>query len=164
MELILNGRFTNEYQEKSVELNGKPTKYVLAVLQTNDGQRFPITIWGDRKVGYFKDAMASGNETKIVVQLLAKPTTYTNHEGETVTAPNLQLKLYSFIGIPQPRTAAPAPAVGAVDPTTRVAPFNYGKRITNDAGYFSPLPPPKEPYSSSAFPELDATPGLKEIL
>lgn len=123
MELILNGRFTNEYQEKTVELNGNPVKYMLAILDTVDG-RMPITIWGDRKVGFAKDAIQSGNEVKIIVSLLAKPQTYTNSEGQSVTVPNVQLKLFSFVGIPHKTQFPPPPQPRS----ERVAPWQdcYG--------------------------------------
>lgn len=108
MELLINGRFTGECQEKTVELNGSPVKCLVAVIDTNE-DRLPITVWGDKKVGYVKEAIASGQQVKIVAHLQAKPQTYTNHEGQTVTVPNITIKLFSFVGIPQKHYAAPDP-------------------------------------------------------
>lgn len=107
MELIINGIFRNDYEEKMVELNGNPVKWMMAVIDTPT-ESLPIVVWGERKVGYVKTAISSKQPVKIVAQLFAKPQTFTNHEGDTVTVPNLQLKLFSFVGIPQaPRSKDP---------------------------------------------------------
>ncbi len=141
MELILNGRFTNEFQEKTVELNGSPVKCMMCVLETNE-DRLPITAWGDKKVGYVKDAIASGQQVKMVVHLQAKPQTYTNHEGQTVTVPNLQLKLYSFVGIPQKYYAAPDPTGSFVGMTPQ-----------QKAEAMKPMPQIVEPWGTYARPQ-----------
>ena len=108
MELILNGKFDPNYQEKTVEINGTPMKHMLAVLHTADGA-YPITIWGDRKADFAKKAIATGQDVKIIVLLIAKSASYTNQDGETVRVPNLQLKLYSFVGFWKNNASANAP-------------------------------------------------------
>lgn len=130
MELILNGIFTGDCHEKTVELNGAPVKCIVAILDTKE-DRLPITAWGDKKVGYVKEAMSSGQQVKIVAHLQAKPQTYTNHEGETVTVPNMQLKLFSFVGgVPKANNySAPDPTGSFVSATPEqkaeyLAPFN----------------------------------------
>lgn len=99
MKLVLNGTATSQYSEKSIEINGKPMQHILGVLSTNEGP-LPITVWGDTKGNYWKQFAECGEPFSIVAELQAKPQTFTNHEGETVTVPNLQIKLYSFLNTP----------------------------------------------------------------
>lgn len=99
MKLVLNGNATSQYSEKTIEINGKPMQHILGVLKTNEGP-LPITVWGATKGKYWKEFANSGEPLSIVVEMFAKPQTYTNHEGETVTVPNLQLKLYSYLNMP----------------------------------------------------------------
>ena len=98
MDLILNGTFRSEYDEKDVEINGQPVKYMMAVLDTPDGP-LPVVAWGEKKNALVKDAIKNHSAVKIAAVLQAK--TYRNEEGKTV--PYLQLKLYSFVGFPQPK-------------------------------------------------------------
>lgn len=104
MKLVLSGNATSQYSEKSIEINGKPMQHILGVLQTSEGM-LPITVWGGVKGKYWKEFADSGEPFSIVVEMFAKPQTYTNHEGETVTVPNLQLKLYSYLNLPTQKAA-----------------------------------------------------------
>lgn len=130
MELILNGTFTGDCNEKTVEINGAPVKCIVALLDTRE-DRLPIIAWGDKKVGYVKEAMSSGQQVKIVAHLQAKPQTYTNREGETVTVPNMQLKLFAFVGVPKANNySAPDPTGSFVSATPEqkaeyLAPLSY---------------------------------------
>ena len=126
MEMLIDGVFNPECQEKTVELNGSPVKYMLAVLHTSSG-RLPITVWGERKINFVKTAIKTGEQVKLVVQLMAKPQTYTNHDGEKVTVPNVQLKLYSFVGLPGLKTDM------TKIPTESMFqhPFRYPEKIDN---------------------------------
>ena len=172
MKLVLNGRADHNYDTKSIELNGKPVKRDLGILRADNGEVFPITVWGDAKCANWESFADSGEPFAIVAELQAKPTTYTNHEGETVTVPNLQLKLYSYLN--QPANKSVLPQRPPVDPTgsfvsatpeqkaEALKPVKYV--IPKREGFFAPLPPPKQPSSYSAFPELDATPGLQELI
>lgn len=158
MKLVLNGTATSQYSEKSIEINGKPMQHILGVLSTNEGP-LPITVWGGTKGKYWKEFASSGEPVSIVVEMFAKPQTYTNHEGETVTVPNLQLKLYSYLNmpthqqqnnaaynsfvagstdsfpelnnLPPPPPPCPPPTVGKVSRQT-VAAWNYYKGKENN--------------------------------
>lgn len=112
MELLIDGVFRSEYQEKTVELNGNAVQWMMAVIETQTGA-LPIVVWGDKKIGYVKTAIFTKEPVKIVANLFAKPQTFTNHEGETVTVPNLQLKLSSFVGIPQGVKPTPCDPTGS---------------------------------------------------
>lgn len=113
MKLVLSGIATTQYTEKTVEINGKPMPHLLGVMRTSEGF-LPITIWGGIKGKNWKEFAASAEPVSIVVEMFAKPQTYTNYEGETVTVPNLQLKLYSYLNLPSQKAR---PHADAVDPT-----------------------------------------------
>ena len=173
MKLVLNGRADHNYDTKSIELNGKPVKRDLGILRADNGEVFPITVWGDAKCANWESFADSGEPFAIVAELQAKPTTYTNHEGETVTVPNLQLKLYSYLN--QPANKSVLPQRPPVDPTGSFVGFSPEQKTEflkpvqytispPRNGFFAPLPVQQQSSASSAFPELDATPGLKEIL
>ena len=106
MKLVLSGIATTQYTEKTVEINGKPMPHLLGVMRTSEGF-LPITIWGGIKGKNWKEFAASAEPVSIVVEMFAKPQTYTNYEGETVTVPNLQLKLYSYLNLPSQKAHDP---------------------------------------------------------
>lgn len=143
MEILINGRFTEQCQEKTVELNGSPVKCLVAVIETGE-DRLPVTAWGDKKVGYVKEAIASGQPVKIVAHLQAKPQTYTNHEGETVTVPNMQLKLFAFVGVPKANNySAPDPTGSFVSATPErkaeyLAPLSYSYKPAKESLWREP--------------------------
>lgn len=100
MKIILSGTALQQYDTKEIEINGKPMERILGTLRTDAGEIFPITVWGTQKCTYWKNFANANDPVSIVVELQAKPTTFTNHEGQTVTAPNIQLKLYSYLVMP----------------------------------------------------------------
>lgn len=101
MKLILTGTIQETYESKTVEINGNPVLNITGTIKTDSGDTFPIMTWGETKGKYWKEFAENGEHVQIVAELQAKPQTYTNHEGETVTVPNLQLKLYSFLNLPK---------------------------------------------------------------
>jgi hypothetical protein len=100
MKIILSGTALSEYETKQVEIGGKPMLRILGPMRLDTGETMPITIWGDNKGNNWKQFAESGEPFSIVAELQAKPQTFTNHEGETVTVPNLQIKLYSYLNVP----------------------------------------------------------------
>lgn len=96
MKLVLKGTFKPDYDTTTVELRSGPIKYMLAALQTEEGD-LPITIWGEKKVTIAKNIIEDGKPVELVVAMKSKISTYTNHEGETVTVPTITLNLCTFL-------------------------------------------------------------------
>lgn len=105
MKLILTGKAMPEYEEKNIEIGGKPMLRILGPMQLQTGEILPVTVWGETKCGYWKQFAENGEEFSIVIELFAKSQTYTNHEGESTTVPFIQLKLYSYLNMPNRGTA-----------------------------------------------------------
>ena len=126
MKIILSGRALSEYETKQIEIGGKPMQRILGPMRLDTGETLPITVWGDTKGNYWRQFAECGEPFSIVAELQAKPQTFTNHEGETVTVPNLQIKLYSYLNTPTnvvqhyrnaPITTPPPQPCYAADPT-----------------------------------------------
>lgn len=143
MKIILSGRALSEFETKTVEIGGKPMLRILGPMRLDTGETLPVTVWGDTKGNYWKQFAANGEPFSIVAELQAKPQTFTNHEGETVTVPNLQIKLYSYLNMP-----------------TNVAQYYRNAPIT------TPPPQPPQPQTAEKVKPWNVadTPGLEGIL
>lgn len=160
MKLILTGTIQETYESKTVEINGNPVLNITGTIKTDSGDTFPIMTWGENKGKYWKEFAENGEHVQIVAELQAKPQTYTNHEGETVTVPNLQLKLYSFLNLPKWEQIS-----------EQVKKYNENPiKIAHRAGTFLPqtnsmnLPPPTSPILTSPLPGFPQKVTEKEEL
>lgn len=146
MKLILTGKAMPEYEEKNIEIGGKSMLRILGPMQLQTGEMLPVTVWGETKCGNWKEFAKNGEEFSIVVELFAKSQTYTNHEGETVTVPFIQMKLYSYLNMPKRGTAYNSFVAGstnlhphAVNSTLPPPPQNSAQSF-----YFAPPPQPHQ--------------------
>lgn len=145
MKLILTGTASPECDTKNVEIGGKPMLRILGPMKTTSGEILPVTVWGETKCGYWKKFIENGETFSIVVELQARPQTYTNHEGETVTVPNVQLKLYSFLNVPQMQkpTAHDSFVAGSTNLHPHAANSTLPPPPQNSAQSFYFAPPPQ---------------------
>lgn len=142
MKLILTGKALPEYETKNIEIGGKPMQRILGPMQLQTGEMLPVTVWGDTKCGNWKEFAKSGEEFSIVVELFAKSQTYTNHEGETVTVPFIQMKLYSYLNMPKKGTAYNSFVAGSTN--LMPPPPPPPKADPHQSFYFAPPPQPHQ--------------------
>lgn len=142
MKLILTGKAMPQYEEKNIEIGGKPMLRILGPMQTQTGEILPITVWGETKCGYWKQFVENGEEFSIVVELFAKSQTYTNHEGETVTVPFIQMKLYSYLNMPKKGTAYNSFVAGSTNLMPPPPPSPNAD--PHQSFYFAPPPQPHQ--------------------
>lgn len=140
MKLILTGKAMPEYEEKNIEIGGKPMLRILGPMQLQTGEILPVTVWGDTKCGYWKQFAENGEEFSIVIELFAKSQTYTNHEGESTTVPFIQMKLYSYLNMPNRGTAYNSFVAGS----TNLMPPPPPKADPHQSFYFAPPPQPHQ--------------------
>lgn len=140
MKLILTGKALPEYETKNIEIGGKPMQRILGPMQLQTGEMLPVTVWGDTKCGNWKEFAKSGEEFSIVVELFAKSQTYTNHEGESTTVPFIQMKLYSYLNMPNRGTAYNSFVAGS----TNLMPPPPPKADPHQSFYFAPPPQPHQ--------------------
>ena len=159
MKLVLKGTFKPDYDTTTVELRSGPIKYMLAALQTEEGD-LPITIWGEKKVTIAKNIIEDGKPVELVVAMKSKSSTYTNHEGQTVTVPTITLNLCTFLVnvagklTTKTATAPTSPYHSFIAGMTDLYPTpsdleNFYRRKSSSTLKVEPWPTPKKEESAS---------------